>query len=453
MKYWVRSGSCIAVIAISASAAASPTVAMNGHLPSEADIAAIEAVGATSVRMDFNWWQFNPSPATWDWTAIDAAVTSARAHNLAIYATVAYTPQWASSVPSCVPGSADDTLRCDNKLPTNMTDWTTAVTEVVSRYAGQIDCWGIWNEPNLRTFFEGSQDEFVDQIFIPAANAIRAADPAGRICGPELAGLTASSAWNGTNGTCVGDNCIRNGWEIDLGEMLDRVGSHLDVVTQHMYKADAAGVMIALLDGEYFGSLLTHDAVRRVIADHEAGDKEFWLTETGWEIVPGDPDSLDVAAMNIADLYTRQEQVCAGSYEPSSGDPWRNWTRTFFYDLQSIHPEGTALSPYTSLQAWSAEHRTTLCGGNGAGDDARDAGPGSGGSPVNDAAPGGVDADRTGGCGCGSANGAGGSTGFVVLLLIGALVWARRQRTSPARRPSCRQRSTAPFPRAPRRRR
>ncbi len=384
--------------ALPAAAHAAPTVAMNGHLPSTSDTQGMAALGAASVRMDFNWFQFEPAPNTFSFTALDSAVQDASQQGLQIYATVAYTPQWASSVPTCVPGSSDPTARCENKLPANVSDWTTAVTAVVTHFQGQIDCWGIWNEPNLQGFFDGTEDEFVTEIFSPAAAAIRAADPNARICGPELAGLTASSNWNGQNGQCILGQCIRNGWEIDLGDMLDKVGTDIDVVTQHFYEADATSVVSALLDGTYFGTLLTHDSVKHVIESHGAGAKPFWLTETGWEQQPQGSNPPSSVATWIVALYDDEEQVCAGTYAASTNVPWANWERTFYYDYPCdptngwgiVSCSGTPLQPYTALQTWAASHTVTACGASST---AADAGsPADASVPVDAGLPPGPDA-------------------------------------------------------------
>ncbi|MDP1824238.1 MAG: hypothetical protein Q8L48_13375 [Archangium sp.] len=351
--------------------AAAPTVYMNGHLPSPADSQAMAALGASGVRMDFNWFQFQPEAARWDWTAFDQAVDAARANNLSIYATVAYTPQWASSVPGCVENGPTDATRCENKLPADPATWAAAVSAVVTRYRGRVDCWGIWNEPNLGTFFQGSMDQYVNTIFLPAAAAIRAADPTAKICGPELSGLTQSSQWNGNQGTCAFGGCIRNGWERDLGQLLDRVGMHLDVITQHVYKADGAGVMQALLDGETQVGVLTHDSVKNVIASKGYAQKEFWLTEVGWEHPPQGGTSLADVATRITDLYTKQEEVCAGTYAASLNDGWRNWTRTYYYHFPYdpgsgwgiVGPGQAALAPYSALQNWANNRTTTACTG------------------------------------------------------------------------------------------
>ncbi|MHB8873712.1 MAG: GH39 family glycosyl hydrolase [Myxococcaceae bacterium] len=344
---------------------------MNGHLPSPADSASIAALGGTAVRMDFNWFDFQPTSGAPQFGYLDPIVQAARNNGLQIYATVAYTPQWASPLAGCDNNSSNEALKCLNKIPANQADWTNAVTAVVTRYKGQVYCWGIWNEPNLRTFFDGSLNDFVNQIFLPAAAAIRAADPTAKICGPELAGLTASSSWNGSNGTCAFGSCIRNGWEIDLSELLTRVGSHIDIITQHTYKADGAGVMKALLDGESFGATLTHDSIRHVIDTHGGAGKEFWLTETGWEHTPqGSSTEADVAT-RIVDLYAKQEEVCAGTYAGSTIDPWKNWTKTFYYHFPYdpgsgwgiVNSGNTPKQAYTALQTWAAGRTTTACTG------------------------------------------------------------------------------------------
>lgn len=369
--------------------AAAPTVYLNGHLPSPADSQAMAALGASGVRMDFNWFQFQPEANRWEWAIFDQAVDAARAHNLRIYATVAYTPQWASSVPSCVENGPTDAARCENKLPADAATWAAAVTAVATRYRGRVECWGIWNEPNLGTFFQGSMDQFVNTIFLPAAAAIRAADPTAKICGPELAGLTQSSQWNGNQGTCAFGGCIRNGWERDLGQLLDRVGMHLDVITQHVYKADGAGVMQALLDGETQVGVLTHDSVKNVIASKGYGNKEFWLTEVGWEHPPQGGTSLADVATRITDLYTKQEEVCAGTYAASLNDGWRNWTRTYYYHFPYdpgsgwgiVGPGQAALAPYSALQNWANNRTTTACTGPGGA--VVDAGVGDAGTRVD----------------------------------------------------------------------
>jgi hypothetical protein len=358
----------VSIVALPALAAA-PTVGMNAHIPSAQDSQSMRRLGVRAARVDLNWFDFEPQRGQWNFGHLDASLSAARANGLSLYATIAYTPQWASSVPGCTPFSPNDSAKCENKRPANVSDWTNAVTTVVNRYKGQVECWGIWNEPNLRSFFDGTQDQFVNEIFLPAAAAIRAADPTAKICGPELAGLTSSSNWNGNKGTCAFGVCIRNGWERDLAQLLTRVGSHIDIITHHVYKSDAAGVMQALLDGETVGGVLTHDSVKHVIETNGGAGKEFWLTETGWEHPPQGSTPLADVATRIVDLYAKQEEVCAGTYAGSLVDPWKNWTRTYYfhfpYDPGSgwgiVDQNGDPLAPYSALQNWTNGRTTTAC--------------------------------------------------------------------------------------------
>lgn len=351
-------------------AGAAPTIGMNGHLPSAADCQRMQQLGVRSVRVDFNWFDLEPQQGQWSWALGDDVLRNAASNGLSVYATIAYTPQWASSLPSCVPLGSSDATKCQNKRPANVQQWSAAISQIVTRYRGQVECWGIWNEPNLRTFFDGTLDQFVNEIFLPAAQAIRAADPSAKICGPELAGLTTSSNWNGNQGTCVAGQCIRNGWERDLGQLLTRVGPQLDVITHHTYKGDAAGVMRALLDGETTAGVLTHDSVKHVIEQAGQGHKEFWLTETGWEHPPQGTTALPDVATRIVELYAKQEEICAGTYPASLVDPWRNWTRTWYfhfpYDPGSgwglVDQSGQPLAPFSALQNWAMGRTTTACG-------------------------------------------------------------------------------------------
>ena len=55
--------------------------------------------------------------------------------------------------------------------------------------------WGLWNEPNLPSYWQGSRREYIYQILIPGALAVRAADPSALVAGPDLAHLS-SGSWD-----------------------------------------------------------------------------------------------------------------------------------------------------------------------------------------------------------------------------------------------------------------
>jgi len=54
---------------------------------------------------------------------------------------------------------------------------------VAARYAGTIQAWGLWNEPNLTQFWSGTRQQFIDVVLKPGADAIHAANPSALVAG------------------------------------------------------------------------------------------------------------------------------------------------------------------------------------------------------------------------------------------------------------------------------
>lgn len=157
------------------------------------------------------------------------------------------------------------------KPPTNSADWMDFVLATVKHFKGRVKHWGMWNEPNLKAFFEGSLDDYVQKIVVPGAQAVKWEDPAAFVLGPELAGVTSSSQWNGDKGSCVLGVCTFNGWEIDLAQILDKAGSSIDIITHHFYKDNPAQLVGAIIDGEFdplLGLVKTHSSLQEIVAKY-----------------------------------------------------------------------------------------------------------------------------------------------------------------------------------------
>src|SRR6185295_732458 len=87
-------------------AAASSPYGINIHAPQGAALAAqldrVKAAGIGWVRIDFIWAAVQPDRNTWDWAAYDAIAAAARKRKIEIYATLAYTPAWATDGPELI---------------------------------------------------------------------------------------------------------------------------------------------------------------------------------------------------------------------------------------------------------------------------------------------------------------------------------------------------------------
>jgi polysaccharide biosynthesis protein PslG len=281
---------CGAAFCFLAHAAAGPVWAadpalpygINAHLPSSAQLDQVAAAGIAWIRVDFNWFMIEPARGVYDWTITDAVVSEARARGLNVYATLAYTPTWANG------GQNIDAP------PTDAGDWYTFVYTTVSRYRDRVQHWGMWNEPNLEGFFAGTLDQYIDDILRVGAQAVRDADPASSVLGPELAML--------------GD------WWRWLYGVLDRAAEALDIVTQHSYENTGHDVLRRL--GRPV-ALRDRPTVRDIMKATRTEAKALWLTETGW-------DTSEVSEEAQAAYY---EQVLAGV----EAYAWLD--KVFFYQL------------------------------------------------------------------------------------------------------------------------
>ena len=188
-----------------------------------------------------------------------------------LFVSLGYTPRWANG------------NRPYNYPPLYDQDWYDFVYAVVARYRADVSLWGIWNEPNLDIYLRDSDVRTYQMLVTTAASAVRAADPAGRVRGPE-----------------VSHHAFRDGWYLAA---MRSVGDLFDIVTVHWYP-----------DGPDLGFMM--DQLVRPFA----GGKPIWLTESGMK-----PCESVLAETGQAALYNKVFKA----FLPRRG--W--WTGLMFYDL------------------------------------------------------------------------------------------------------------------------
>jgi hypothetical protein len=314
---------------------------VNIHVPQGAELAAqldqVKAAGIGWVRIDFIWAVVQPQRGTWDWRVYDAIANAAAARGLQVYATLAYTPAWATDGPELT------------GVPRNPGDWATFCFRASRRYRSKIHYWGMWNEPNLPRFWSGSREDYVDFILRPGADSIHAGSAAAKVGGPDLAHLT------------TGDS----DWYVWLRLTLLEVGDKLDVITHHLYDVDGNRDVTAKLDGSTtFGSRpqlwdAVAPSVREVLKTTAwYRQKPFWLTETGWE-------STRVSEAGQAAYY----RGILGDWFTGQGS--RDWVdRVFFYELKDppasagfsfgvLRSDGTRKPAYGALRRFILAHPGT----------------------------------------------------------------------------------------------
>ena len=258
---------------------------INSHVPDRALIEKIAEVDIAWIRCDFNWFMIEPNANQWTWAIFDTLTAAARDNGLNIFATLAYPPSWANNG-----GTHHDP-------PSRTEDWEDFVFTTVNRYKSTIKHWGMWNEPNLEHFWTGTRQQYIDSILIAGHKAAKRADSACFVIGPELAHLQSGQF----------DEWLR--------DVLTQAAGYIDIISHHCYNDDVKTIMRRLAGPTYFWE---PQAVRKIIIDAGAGDKEFWLAETGWHT---DEVSERVQADNYVELL-----------DSMLATPW--WHRTFFYEIR-----------------------------------------------------------------------------------------------------------------------
>ncbi len=308
---------------------------INIHAPQGGDVASlldrVKAAGIGWVRIDFIWAWVEPSRDQLDWRVYDAIAAAARARNIEVFATLAYTPAWATSGPE-VTGVPDPG------------QWAEFCGAAARRYRGTIRHWGVWNEPNLDRFWSGSRQQYVDVLLKPCADAIHAAEPAARVGGPDLAHLTS------------GDS----DWYDWLREILLDAGGRLDFVTHHVYDSDGNRDVGDRIDGStVFGNRpslwdAVNPSIEEVLRNAGWWGRPVWITETGWDSGPaGESQQAAWYGGLLNDWF--------------SGRPDRSWLyKVFFYELADslppapgwgiLRPDRSPKPAWDTYRAFIADH-------------------------------------------------------------------------------------------------
>lgn len=131
-------------------------------------------LGVSRLRRDFTWSSIEPQRGQWQWDEYDRLVGDAQARGIRLLGILDYGTTWAAA------GATDDKFPPDD--PADFADYA-AMT--AARYAGRVEGWEVWNEPNLGLSFwkptENGDPARYAALLGPAAAAARAADPSAPV--------------------------------------------------------------------------------------------------------------------------------------------------------------------------------------------------------------------------------------------------------------------------------
>ena len=224
-------------------------------------LAAMEAIGITSVRVDANWSWVQPETSTsFYWTQLDQEVNSIRSAGMSVDLIIEGCPKWIAS-----PNAANDSSP-QPSLPALFARWA---GEVASRYAPKgAKYFEIWNEPNTSQFCQPKPDVAAYTADLMAAYAaIKKIDPQAFVISGGLApGLS-------------------YGAEISpitfLKEMYaDGAKGSFDALGFHPYSFPAAPYTYEQWSG-WSQMNQTNPSIRSIMESNGDSDLPVWITEYG----------------------------------------------------------------------------------------------------------------------------------------------------------------------------
>ncbi len=180
-----------------------------------------------SLSSAINWHEINTAPGVYDWSRFDDWMNAAQSHNAEILYTIFGTPSWASSgginsgnpdqlctvILNSGPGICDPPvdLNSDGTGPnTIFQDFIKALMTHVG--PGKIKYFEIWNEPNIRGEWNGTNAQLA-RLAQDVSTIVKNADPNAKISGPPAVAETANYF----------DTLLST---TNIGQYLDVVGFH-----------------------------------------------------------------------------------------------------------------------------------------------------------------------------------------------------------------------------------
>lgn len=223
---------------------------VNIHCDYSPHLVKVKEMGANWVRMDLNWSSIEPKRGRWDFSNPDMVIANAEKLNLKVYASLISTPKWetVSGEPNAVP---------------QMMDWLIFVKAISERYKNRISVYGIWNEPNLEEFWQGSTEQYIEILLKPSYAVIKAISPSSQVAAPELAHLYSA--------------------KLGISDFLMQLNRRdalksFDILSHHLYGDEDFNSKLfgfGILGVKYKSGLL------QMISDAGITDKDIWITELG----------------------------------------------------------------------------------------------------------------------------------------------------------------------------
>lgn len=213
----------------------------------------IVEMGGTYTSVSFDWVNVEPSPGQWDFAFQDHIVEQAQARGLVLIAYIGNTPGWA--LPAGVPPSQGYRYPPDES---KVAEFQNYCRTVASRYAGRVERFNFWNEPNGCSWVNDGCNNadgypLYTRWLIRAYTALKQGNPNCKISAGSLDYNEGAGAQ----------------WRYIEGMYREGAKGYFDAISIHPYAANGVNWQAI------------HDT-RAVMVANGDGHLPVWITEYGW---------------------------------------------------------------------------------------------------------------------------------------------------------------------------
>ncbi len=240
-------------------------------------------LGVGWVKQEISWAMFEPTKGNINFDDIDTAIDALDGAGFNIMLTVYDAPDWAR-------GATEE-----NGPPTDNQDFANFVTQLATRYAGRVDAYEIWKEPNLRREWNGkaygkpiSAAGYVDLLRV-GYTAVKAADSEAVVVSGGLAPTGLDNADNALNDR----NFLRQMYQAGVNTVADAIGIHPFGFGNPPDSTccETNPQITGWDDHPSFFFQNTLQEYRAIMGEFNDSGRFLWVTEFGWgssENLPGD---------------------------------------------------------------------------------------------------------------------------------------------------------------------
>ena len=220
-------------------------------------------IGVKWSREEMSWANLEPNQkGSYNWSAFDPWINELVNRGISVVGTIQTTPSWASGVPKSGPDWYWN-------VPRNPQDFVDFAGAAAAHYAGKIDVWEIWNEPDVDITFKCdgcNRPVIYAQMLAGSYAAIQKAIPKATVL---IGGLSIHDTNNG--GMAFLDAVVAaSGGKLNF-----------DVLSIHPYMPDrppeSTDPKTVVQNFQY-----RLDMSYKWLQDHGASNKEIWITEHGY---------------------------------------------------------------------------------------------------------------------------------------------------------------------------